>query len=139
VVVTARKADAPADLKERFGDAALPLMLAVTKHNQVKDVVAQAGANFGRLDIVLKTRAMHGWARLDGQTKRVSAKSSKRISSAHRTIREVLPYLRKEGSGHFLGVSSVAGLVAYPISGYYCHRLRQPVFAEDLPCPGCLC
>jgi len=34
-------------------------------------------------------------------------------------IRAVLPVLRKQGSGHILGVSSVAGVYASPIIGFY--------------------
>lgn len=36
-----------------------------------------------------------------------------------RVIQAVLPILRMQKSGHILGVSSVAGLVAGPISGFY--------------------
>ncbi|WP_298421484.1 SDR family NAD(P)-dependent oxidoreductase, partial [Rhodoblastus sp.] len=38
---------------------------------------------------------------------------------ALRVIQAVLPYLRQQGSGHIFGVSSVAGIVAGPITGFY--------------------
>lgn len=42
-----------ADLKERFGDAVLPLALDVTDPEQVQQVVQQAYGHFGRLDVLV--------------------------------------------------------------------------------------
>ncbi len=53
VAATARKVEDIADLKERFGDAVLPLALDVTDAEQVKQAVPQAHAHFGRLDVVV--------------------------------------------------------------------------------------
>jgi len=53
VTATARKLADVADLKERFGDAVLPLGLDVTDPEQVQQVVQQAYGHFGRLDVLL--------------------------------------------------------------------------------------
>ena len=53
VAATARKSADVADLKERFGDAVLPLALDVTDPEQVPQAVQQAHAHFGRLDVLL--------------------------------------------------------------------------------------
>jgi NADP-dependent 3-hydroxy acid dehydrogenase YdfG len=53
VTATARKLADVADLKERFGDAVLPLGLDVTDPEQVQQVVQQGYEHFGRLDILL--------------------------------------------------------------------------------------
>ena len=53
VTATARKLADVADLKERFGDAVLPLALDVTDPEQVQQVVQQAYGHFGRLDVLL--------------------------------------------------------------------------------------
>ena len=37
-----------------------------------------------------------------------------------RVVRAALPLLRQQGSGHILGVSSGLGIVAMPLSGFYC-------------------
>jgi NADP-dependent 3-hydroxy acid dehydrogenase YdfG len=53
VAATARDAASVADLKERFGDAALPLSLDVTDAGQAQMAISQAHDYFGRLDVVL--------------------------------------------------------------------------------------
>lgn len=120
VAVTARKREAVADLKERYGDAVLPLALDVTDAAQVKDVVAQAHAYFGRLDVVLNNA---GYALVgaieEPDEASIRAEFETNFFGTLRVIREALPYLREQGSGHIIGVSSVSGILAHPISGYY--------------------
>lgn len=41
------------DLKDRFGDAVLPMELNVTDAEQVRNVVRQVHEQFGKLDVVL--------------------------------------------------------------------------------------
>ena len=41
------------------------------------------------------------------------------VFGALRVIQAALPLLRAQGSGHIIGVSSVAGIVAGPITGFY--------------------
>jgi NADP-dependent 3-hydroxy acid dehydrogenase YdfG len=53
VTATARQLADVADLKERFGDAVLPLTLDVTDPEQVQQVVQQAYGHFRRLDVLL--------------------------------------------------------------------------------------
>ena len=53
VAATARKHADVADLRQRFGDAALPLALDVTNPEQVQHAVEQAYARFGRLDVLV--------------------------------------------------------------------------------------
>lgn len=120
VAVTARKREAVADLKELYGDAVLPLALDVTDDAQVKDALAQAHAHFGRLDIVLNNA---GYALVgaieEPDEASIRAEFETNFFGTLRVIREALPYFRKQGGGHMIGVSSGAGLLAYPISGYY--------------------
>ena len=52
-MTTARDAATLDGLKERFGEAVLPLTLDVTNVAQVRQAVAQAYSHFGRLDVVL--------------------------------------------------------------------------------------
>ena len=37
-----------------------------------------------------------------------------------RVIQAALPFLRQQGRGHILGVSSGMGIVAVPLIGFYC-------------------
>lgn len=120
VAVTARKLEAITDLKERYGDAVLPLALDVTDAAQVADAVAQAHGHFGKLDIVLNNA---GYALVgaieEPDEASIRAEFETNFFGTLRVIRAALPYLREQRSGHIVGVSSVSGLVAHSISGYY--------------------
>ncbi len=120
VVATARNPASLADLKERYGEATLPLAFDVTDPNAARDVVAEAHAHFGRLDVVINNA---GYALVGAIEEAPEADVRREFDTnffgALRVIQAVLPYLRQQGSGHILGVSSVAGIVASPISGFY--------------------
>ncbi|WP_375479956.1 oxidoreductase [uncultured Nostoc sp.] len=121
VAATARTLESVADLKERFGDAMLPLALDVTDADQVRQVVAQAHAHFGQLDVVLNNA---GYS-LVGTIEEASEADVRALFETNyfgtiRVIQAALPLLRQQGSGHILGVSSGLGLMAMPLIGYYC-------------------
>ena len=121
VAATARKLASIADLKEKYGANVLTLELDVTKPDQVKMVVAQAHAHFGRLDIVLNNA---GYS-LVGTIEEASADDVRglyetNIFGALSVIQAALPLLRQQGGGHILGISSGLGHVTMPVIGYYC-------------------
>lgn len=121
VAATARTPESIAELKERFGDAVLPLALDVTDARQVEHVVQQAHAHFGRLDVVLNNA---GYT-LVGMTEEANESDVRELFDANyfgtlRVIQAALPLLRLQGSGHILGVSSGMGIVAAPLIGFYC-------------------
>jgi NAD(P)-dependent dehydrogenase (short-subunit alcohol dehydrogenase family) len=121
VAATARTPESIAELKERFGDAVLPLTLDVTDSQQVEHVVQQAHAHFGRLDVVLNNA---GYT-LVGTTEEADESDVRELFDANyfgmlRVIQAALPLLRLQGSGHILGVSSAMGIVAAPLIGFYC-------------------
>ena len=121
VAATARDASNLTDLKERFGDAVLPLALDVTDDGQVRQVVAQAHAHFGRLDVVLNNA---GYS-LVGTVEEVGVDEVRAMYDTNflgtlRVIQAALPLLRAQGSGHLVGVSSTLGHVSMPLIGLYC-------------------
>lgn len=121
VAATARTLADIIELKKRFGDAVLPLALDVTDADQVRQVVAQAHAHFGRLDVVLNNA---GYS-LVGSTEEASEAEVRAVFDTNyfgalRVIQAALPFLREQGGGHILGVSSGLGLVAMPLIGFYC-------------------
>jgi NAD(P)-dependent dehydrogenase (short-subunit alcohol dehydrogenase family) len=121
VTATARKLADVADLKERFGDAVLPLALDVTNSEQVHQVVEQAYAHFSKLDILVNNAGTSLFA----ATEEASDEQIRGLFDANyfgmvRVLRAALPLLRKQGSGHILGVSSGLGITALPLIGFYC-------------------
>ena len=120
VVATARSVESLSDLAEKYGDAVLPLALDVTKREQVEAVVPKAHAHFGRLDVVINNA---GYALLgaveEAAEADVRAEFETNFFGALAVIQTVLPLLRRQGGGHILGVSSVAGISAGPITSFY--------------------
>lgn len=120
VVATARKLADVAPLADAFGDAVLPLALDVTNRDQVAEVIAKAHAHFGRLDIVLNNA---GYALIgaieEASDAEVRAEFDTNVFGPLSVIQAALPLLRAQGSGHIIGVSSVQGVAAGPITGFY--------------------
>ena len=110
VAATARKVADVADLKERFGDAVLPLALDVTDADQVRQTVQQAHAHFGRLDVVLNNAGYSLVGTVEEASEAdVRAEFDTNYFGTLRVIQAALPLLRQQGSGHILGVSSTLG------------------------------
>jgi NAD(P)-dependent dehydrogenase (short-subunit alcohol dehydrogenase family) len=121
VTATARKLADVADLRERFGDAVLPLALDVTNAEQVKHVVQQAYAHFRELDVLVNNAG----ASLFAATEEANDEQIRNLFDANylgmvRVLRAALPLLRQQGRGHILGVSSGLGVTALPLIGFYC-------------------
>lgn len=121
VTATARKLDDVADLKDRFGDAVLATTLDVTNPEQVPQVIQQAHAHFGRLDVLVNNAGTSLFA----ATEEASDEQIRNLFEANylgmvRVLRAALPLLRRQGSGHILGVSSGLGITALPLIGFYC-------------------
>ncbi|WP_348648628.1 SDR family NAD(P)-dependent oxidoreductase [Rhizobium sp. RHZ01] len=132
VAATARSLESIADLAIRYGDAVLPLALDVTDSDQVRSAIDRADGHFGRLDIVLNNA---GYALVGAVEETAEADIKAEFETSFfgtlRVIQAALP-LRKQGSGHIIGVSSVAGLVASPIIGFY-HASKWAFEAMHLP------
>ena len=121
VAATARKLSSIADLREKYGANVLTLELDVTNNEQVKTVVAQAHAHFGRLDIVLNNAGYSLVGTIEeSSAEDVKAMYDTNIFGALAVIQAALPLLRQQGSGHIVGTSSNLGHVVLPVIGYYC-------------------
>lgn len=121
VAATARKVEDLADLRDRFGDAVLPLSLDVTDTEQVQHVVDEAHAHFGRLDVVLNNA---GYT-LVGTVEEASDADIRAVFDTNffgavHVVQAALPYLREQGSGHIVTVSSSLGIGPMPLIGFYC-------------------
>ncbi len=120
VTATARNPADVADLREKFGVAVLPLALDVTINHQVQQAVQQAYSHFGRLDVLVNNAGVN----LFGATEEATDEQIRNVFEANylgmvRVIRAALPLLRKQGSGHILGVSSGLGITSLPFVGFY--------------------
>lgn len=119
-MLTARDPQAVADLVARFPDSATALALDVTDRARAFDVAAQAKRFLGSIDVVVNN-AGYG---LFGMAEEVSEQQVRdqldtNVLGTMWVTQAVLPYLREQGSGHIIMVSSIGGVQAFPGLGIY--------------------
>ncbi|MEU4603455.1 SDR family oxidoreductase [Kribbella sp. NPDC023972] len=120
VAATARNIATLADLVDRYGDRVLPIPLDVIDRPAVELAVKTAHDHCGRLDVVVNN-AGYG---LFGMTEEVTEQQARdqfetNVFGVLWVTQAVLPYLREQGSGHVIQVSSIGGLHAFPGLGIY--------------------
>lgn len=120
VVATARDAARVDDIAATAPDRALALAMDVTVAQDIAAAVAAAEDRFGRID-VLVNNAGYGYqaAIEEGEDGEIRDQFEANVFGLFAVTRAVLPGMRVRRSGHILNVTSVAGLVGYPGSGYY--------------------
>ncbi|MBM7170134.1 SDR family NAD(P)-dependent oxidoreductase [Streptomyces sp. G44] len=120
VAATARDTAALGDLVTAYEDAVLPIALDVTDRGAVFTAVERAHAHFGRLDVVVNNA---GYA-LFGMVEELS---EGQIRDQFETnffgtlwvTQAALPFLRAQGSGHIVQISSFGGVAPWPNMGGY--------------------
>jgi NAD(P)-dependent dehydrogenase (short-subunit alcohol dehydrogenase family) len=120
VAGTARDAGTLDDLKEKYGEALLPMTLDVTDRGAVFEAVRRAHEHFGRLDIVVNNAGYGQFGMVEELSEEEArAQIETNLFGALWVTQAALPFLRAQGSGHFLQVSSIGGISAFPGIGMY--------------------
>jgi NAD(P)-dependent dehydrogenase (short-subunit alcohol dehydrogenase family) len=134
VAATARDTSALADLVQRFGDAILPLELDVTDREASFARVAQAHAHFGRIDVVVNNAGYGQFGFVEELSENeVRDQFDTNVFGAIWITQAALPFLREQGGGHIVQVSSTAGLFSGPNVGVYCaSKFAMEAFSESL-------
>ncbi len=120
VAATARDTDSLDDLVRRFGDSILPLCLDVTDRDADFAAVQAAHDRFGRLDVVVNNAGYGLFGALE-EVSEVEARAQleTNLFGALWVTQAALPFLREQGHGHILQVSSIGGIGAFPGLGLY--------------------
>jgi NAD(P)-dependent dehydrogenase (short-subunit alcohol dehydrogenase family) len=120
VAATARNISSLDDLVSTYGDAILPLTLDVTDRAAAFAAVAQAHAAFGRLDVVINNAGYGHFGFIEEVTEQEArAQIETNLFGALWVTQAALPFLRGQGSGHIIQVSSIGGITAFPGIGLY--------------------
>jgi NAD(P)-dependent dehydrogenase (short-subunit alcohol dehydrogenase family) len=120
VAATARDVDSLKDLVTTGGEAILPLPLDVTDKAATADTVRCAHEHFGRLDVVVNNAGYIAHGAVEELTERdLRDQLETNLFGPLWVSRAALPYLRRQGSGHIIQISSLAGVAAYPTLGAY--------------------
>lgn len=125
------------DLEKAVGakDNFLPLAVDLLQEQSVQDAVGKTIATFGQLD-VLVNNAGYG---MIGALEELSDQEARanfdvNVFGALNVIRQVLPQMRKQQSGHIFNVSSIGGFSGnFPGFGIYCAtKFAVTGFTESL-------
>jgi NADP-dependent 3-hydroxy acid dehydrogenase YdfG len=120
VAATARKPEALNDLKEKYGDLIWVAKLDVTDTAQVKQVMKQAFDDLGRVDVIVNNAGYALFcAAEEAADDQIRQQIDTNIIGSVQVIRAALPYLRSQGGGRILQVSSTGGQATYPNFSYY--------------------
>jgi NAD(P)-dependent dehydrogenase (short-subunit alcohol dehydrogenase family) len=120
VAATARDPGSLRDLAEVYGDSVLCLEMDVTRIATVRAAIEAARCTFGHIDVVVNN-AGYGLqaATEEASDEQIRALFEVNFFGAMNVIRNVLPCLRSQGSGHILNISSVAGRTSAPLIALY--------------------
>ncbi|HEY0401219.1 MAG TPA: SDR family oxidoreductase [Blastococcus sp.] len=120
VAATARDTSTLDDLMQQFNDRILPLRLDVTDRDAVLSAVKLAHDRFGRLDVVVNNAGYGQFGMVEEISEaEARAQFDTNVFGALFVTQAALPYLREQGSGHILQVSSIGGISAFPNIGIY--------------------
>ncbi len=120
LVATARNLAQINDIAALDKDNVLAVALDVTDQAQIDAAVKAAQEKFGRID-VLVNNAGYGYQSSveEGEEAEIRAQFDTNVFGLFALTRAVLPVMRAQKSGHILNITSVAGLIGFPGSGYY--------------------
>lgn len=99
----------------------LPVLLDVTKKEQIKQAVDEGIKSFGRIDILINNAGFG----MSGAFEETSEEELRRLMETDyfgvvNVTKAVIPYMREQKSGKILNVSSQGGLMGFAGSSAYC-------------------
>jgi NAD(P)-dependent dehydrogenase (short-subunit alcohol dehydrogenase family) len=120
VAATARDTTTLDDLVAKYGDAILPIQLDVNDRDAVFAAVKDAHDRYGSLDVVVNNAGYGQFGMIEEISEaEARAQFDTNVFGPLFVTQAALPYLREQGSGHILQVSSIGGISAFPNIGIY--------------------
>jgi NAD(P)-dependent dehydrogenase (short-subunit alcohol dehydrogenase family) len=120
VAATARDISSLDDIAAKYGTAILPIALDVTDRAADFAAVRRAHERFGGLDVVVNNAGYGQFGMVEEISEReIRAQLETNLLGALWITQAALPYLREQGSGHILQVSSIGGISAFMNTGAY--------------------
>jgi len=119
-VITARNTTDIAAIAADAQERALIISLDVTKPADIDAAVVATREKFGRID-VLVNNAGYGYQSTveEGEEAEIRAQFDTNVFGLFAMTRAVLPLMREQRHGNIINITSVAGLIGFPGSGYY--------------------
>ncbi|MEW5510010.1 SDR family oxidoreductase [Pseudomonas antarctica] len=134
VVATLRKPEVLDELKARYPEQLWLAQLDVTDTPAIRRVIKQAFTELGRIDVVVSSAgyALFGAAE-EVSDEQIDQQLQTNLVGSIQVIRACLPFLREQGGGRVLQVSSEGGQLAYPnFSLYHTSKWAIEGFVESV-------
>jgi NAD(P)-dependent dehydrogenase (short-subunit alcohol dehydrogenase family) len=136
VAATSRSvADLTTSMRSVVNEDFLPIAMDLKSESSVGDAIAQAITHFGNIDVVVNN-AGYG---LTGSLEEITDQEARdnfdiNVFGSLNVIRNVMPHLRKQKSGHIFNISSIGGFTGnFPGFGIYCAtKFAVQGFTESL-------
>lgn len=120
VAATARDTSTLDDLVAKYGDLLLPITLDVTDRDADFAAVREAHDRFGRLDVVVNNAGYGQFGMVEELSEQeLRDQLETNLFGALWVTQAALPFMREQGSGHIIQVSSIGGVSAFPNVGAY--------------------
>ncbi|GGI27633.1 oxidoreductase [Pedobacter mendelii] len=134
LAATARNTDALKNLVEKYPKQVLPIKLDVTNYEQIYLAVKSATEHFGKIDVLVNNAGFGIVGAAEAFTdEQVRSQLETNLYAPIEITRAVLPYMRKQGSGRILQISSVGGRVGNAgVSIYQAAKFGLSGFSESL-------
>lgn len=132
VAGTARKLHQLDSLKAQYGDRLWLTSLDVTDTPAIRKAVDGAFQHFGRIDVILNNAGYTLFGAAEELTdEQIIHQFSTNVMGSIQVVRAALPYLRAQGGGRILQMSSMGAHIAYPgLSLYHATKWAMEGFFE---------
>ncbi|WP_079911320.1 SDR family oxidoreductase [Paenibacillus sp. 32352] len=121
VAATVRKPGVLDDLQAQYGSQLWQAHLDLTNPKQVAEVVERAYIELGTIDVFVNNAAYGLYGAVEEASDRqIEHLFMTNVLGSLRAARAVLPFFRKQGRGHIVQLSSMAGHYSIPGMGLYC-------------------
>ena len=120
VIATSRNTDTLLEKIEEHEGNLLPIKLDITNEKEVENAISKGIDEFGHIDVVVNNAGYN----LLGNIEEISDAEFRKTMDVNvfamtHIIRNVLPHLRKQKSGHIINTASMMGYMSYPGNGSY--------------------
>lgn len=120
VITTSRNLEEQIQSIGEASENLLPLKVDITNEEEVKLAIEKGIKTFGQIDVVLNNAGYN----LLGNIEELSDAEFRQTMDVNvfgmtNVIRQILPHLRQQKSGHIINTSSMMGYMSYPANGSY--------------------
>ncbi len=121
VAATVRRPGALDEWKAQYGDRLWIAQLDLTDVPQIEQVVQQAFAELGTIDVVVNNAAYGLYGAIEeASDEQIRHQFDTNVLGSFKVMRTAMPFLRAQGRGHLIQLSSMAGHYSIPGMGFYC-------------------